>query len=380
MTVRVEVNPSLLEWASERSRVDPDYLATRFPLREWQRGERTPTLKQLEDFARATHTPLGMLFLAEPPEEAMPLPDFRTRRDLEVSQPSPDLLDTIYICQQRQRWYRDFAIAQGHERLEFIATLDATADVFRAAQEIRSTLVFGLEERRQFPSWTEALSGLAEHAEDIGVLVMVNGVVGSNTHRRLDPEEFRGFALVDDMAPVVFVNGADTKAGQIFTLAHELVHLWLGRAGVDDPAPNERTDNTIERWCNEVAAEFLVPLRSLQEELNRDVDLAEETQRLARLYKVSTLVALRRIYDTGYLEWDQFRDAYLNELERLPQASSGQGGNFYKTTPVRASKRFTRAIIRDTLEGGTSYRDALRLLGFRKAEAFEELAERMGVA
>ena len=101
-SVRAAVRPQLLMWARERSRLGIDELATKFPkLSEWESGERTPTLKQLEDFARATHTPIGFLFLPEPPEEQVPIPDYRTMGDAGVSRPSPDLLDTIFQCQQR---------------------------------------------------------------------------------------------------------------------------------------------------------------------------------------------------------------------------------------------------------------------------------------
>lgn len=381
VTVRVEVEPSLLAWARERSRADSADLAKRFPhLADWERGDRRPTLKQLEAFARATHTPIGLLLLLEPPEEPLPIPDFRTLADTQISRPSVDLLHTIYICQQRQDWYRHFALAHDQPPLDFVGSLDTSSNVVTAGDEIRESLGFGLDARTAFSTWTEALSGLAQYAEEVGVLVMINGVVGSDTHRKLDPQEFRGFALVDDRAPVVFINGADTKAAQIFTLAHELIHIWIGQSALDNAPPGQQADRAVERWCNEVAAEILVPKASLRQQFDDRADLRGEVRRLARVYKVSTLVALRAIYDAGYLNWGDFRRAYVEELESLPETQQGDGGNFYNTAPIRASKRFTRAIINDVLEGRTPYREAFRFLGFRKAETFDELARRMGVA
>src|SRR5579871_5768303 len=114
--MRADVKPDLLRWARERARIQPDRLARRFPkLSEWERGTAQPTLKQVEQFAKATHTPVGFLFLPQPPAEEMPLPDFRTGRAARAGRASPDLLETIYICQQRQEWFRDYARATGED-------------------------------------------------------------------------------------------------------------------------------------------------------------------------------------------------------------------------------------------------------------------------
>jgi Zn-dependent peptidase ImmA (M78 family) len=380
-SVRAPVNPQVLAWARERSGLGVDELTTRFPkLAEWESGERAPTLKQLEDFARATHTPVGFLFLPEPPEEQVPIPDYRTMGDVGVRRPSPDLLDTIFACQQRQEWYRDFAQVTREDPVAFLGSLTTSVPVVEAAEQIRATLRFDLGERGH--TWTDALRTLVDHAEELGVLVMVSGVVGANTHRKLDPEEFRGFSLVDRLAPLVFVNGADTKAAQIFTLAHELAHLFLGETALDNADLGEAPANPVERWCNRVAAEMLVPLAALGAELSPDAQIADELESLARRFKVSTLVVLRRVHDAGRLSWDEYQTAYRAELARILEIlgeRSGSGGNFFNTQPARVSKRFARAVIVSTLEGQTLHRDAFQMLGFRKLSTFEELVSRLGV-
>jgi Zn-dependent peptidase ImmA (M78 family) len=381
MAVRVEVSPTLLAWASERSGRDPGELGERFPkLEAWASGDTKPTLKQLEKFARATDTPIGFLLLQEPPEERLPVPDFRTIPRGTSSRPSPNLLDTIFLCEQRQEWYREYLRAIGGDALPFVGSLRLKSDIVKSARQMRRTLDFDLAERREMSSWSEALREFAERAEDAGVLVMINGIVGSNTHRKLDPDEFRGFALVDDTAPVVFINGADTKAAQIFTLAHELAHVWLGEPALSNARLDMKTDQVVEQWCNAVAAELLVPMEALRSEYTDQEPLRDEMTRLARLYRVSTLVVLRRIFDAGYLNWNQYQSAFSGELSRLNERKRATGGDFYKTQPVRTSKRFARALVADTLEGRTLHRDAFQLLGIRKYETFTELGERLGVA
>jgi Zn-dependent peptidase ImmA (M78 family) len=381
MSVRVDVAPALLAWATERSGRTPEYLAKRFPaLTGWASGEKKPTIKQLEQFARATDTPIGYLFRSEPPEDQMPVPDFRTLPSAQAARPSPNLLDTIFLCQQRQDWYRGYLLNHGGEELEFVGSATTAEEPAGTAKSIRDALQFRVADRADFRSWAESLREFAERAEDAGVLVMISGIVGSNTRRKLDPEEFRGFALVDDVAPVVFVNGADTKAAQIFTLAHELAHIWLGQPAVSNIGLETKAADGTERWCNAVAAELLVPMESFRAEFRRDADLAEELQRLARTYKVSTLVVLRRVLDAGLINWSDYQAAFERQLEAMAEGEGTSGGNFYNTTPVRTSKTFARAIVVDTLEGGTLHRDAFHLLGVRKYATFKDLGEHLGVA
>jgi Zn-dependent peptidase ImmA (M78 family) len=381
MTARADVEPRLLEWAAERSGKDPEDLANRFPrLDDWVNGDLRPTFRQLEHFGRATHTPVGYFFLKEPPHEQLPVPDFRTLPQGVSDRPSPNLLDTIYLCEQRQDWYRSFRIASQGGPLGFVGSAELGSDPAQTAAAIQETINFSLEVRRESVSWREAFSAFREHVEDAGILVMVSGVVGSNTHRKLEVEEFRGFALVDRTAPVIFVNGADTQAAQIFTLAHELAHVWLGQAAVSNLRLDAReVDGDVERWCNAVASELLVPLASLLNDFSPTASLPDELQRLARKYRVSTLVVLKRVFDAGFLPWDNFRAEWDRQINLASQVAGTPGGNFYNTQPVRVSKRFARAVVVDALEGGTLYDEAFRLLGIKKKATFDELAERLGI-
>lgn len=378
--MRVEIKPALLRWACERAGFDPFALEARFPqFAAWERGEKQPTLKQLEAFAKATHTPIGYLFLPEPPEERVPIPDFRIFADEALRQPSPDLLDTLYLCQQRQDWYREFLLFEGEKPLPFVGSARVGDDMIRVARHMQEILSFDLEERRAIPAWTEALRRFIEQADGAGVLVMVSGVVGSNNRRKLNPLEFRGLALADELAPLVFINGADTKAAQMFTLAHELAHIWIGQSALSDAEISMVPAREVERWCNHVAAELLVPMEVFKEELDHHGGLCAELDRLARRFKVSTLVILRRMHDAGALNAKTYREAYEQELKRLSKIAKGSGGDFYLTLGARVGKRFARALVISTMEGRSSFTEALRLLNFRKMSTFSELGRSLGV-
>ena len=360
LTLRVDVKPELFRWARERAGIHVDALVKRFPkYSEWENGERQPTLKQLEKLARATHAPIGSFFLSEPLDEPVPIPDMRTIGNEFVGRPSVELLDTVYLCLQRQDWYRDFARIEGEDPLAFVGSATTRNDVETTAREIRAELGFDVEERRSLRTWTEALRRFIEQADALGVLVMTSGIVGNNTHRRLDPEEFRGFALSDNLAPLVFINGADTKAAQMFTLAHELGHIWLGESALSDVDAVSVPVHEVEAWCNRIAAELLVPLASLLERYRQREELPNQLSR-------STLVVLRRLHDVGALDREELGSAYGRELDRIRNIERKSGGSFHPTLKARVGRRFGGALVTSTLGGRTSFSESFRLLGIKK--------------
>lgn len=350
-----------------------DVLRPRFPrLQAWEKGEVSPTLKQLEAFARSVWVPVGYLFLEEPPAEFVPIPDFRSGR-ARTAHPSPNLLDTVYLCQARQDWYQDFARISGLPALSFVGSMTTATSVETAASRIREALRFDLESRRECPTWTDALREFIAQAEQVGIMVMCSGVVFNNNRRKLNPAEFRGFAIAEPLGPLVFINGADTKAAQMFTLAHELGHIWLGQSALSNADPLTPADGDVETWCNRVAAETLVPMSVLRTDYRPRATVSDEMARLARRLKVSTLVILRRIFDLGAITRRRFHDEYEAELRRIAQRPTTSGGDFYLTQAARVSKRFASALVESTLEGRTLYRDAFRMLGISKTETFQEL-------
>ena len=209
------------------------------------------------------------------------------------------------------------------------------------------------------------------------------GIVGSNTHRPLDNEEFRGFSLTDDYAPLIFVNAKDSKGAQLFTFFHELGHILRRESGVSEWSLTATPPNEAERWCNAFAAEVLVPSDDLRENAPRGAITTAALDALSRRYHASTLTILARLRSLGLIPRDGFEGRHQDERARLMQildeAPKHSGGNHWNNQKFRTSARFARAIITDTYEGNTSYTDALGLLGFSSANMLDTYAEKLGV-
>jgi Zn-dependent peptidase ImmA (M78 family) len=374
--MQIHVNPTMLQWARQRAALTPDELAGKVSVSpdavsQWeQTGDLT--LAHLERLADRTYTPLGYLFLQQPPVETLPIPDFRTVDGEKIDHPSPNLLATLYLCERRQEWYRSFLVSEGEEPLPFVGTAKASDPAEGLATAIRNAIGLDLEARANLATWEEALRVMVQGVEDAGILVMRNGIVGNNTHRKLEVEEFRGFVLSDPYAPLIFINATDSRAAQMFTLAHELVHIWLGQSGLSDVRIGSL--NPVERYCNRVAAELLAPRSDFLKRWNPIADPADEIRRLARYYKLSIMAVLIRAYEAGKLSEEQFDQLYSAESGRGRLKSDTGGGDFYNTQRSRLGRRFGRAVIASALEGRVLYRDALDLLGLKKMETFHKLA------
>ena len=382
MSIAVAVQPQVLRWARERVSLAPAELAAQLGWKTAQRIERWEetgdlTMAHLERLAQKTHTPIGYLFLPDPPTDNLPIADFRTVASQGAEKPSPDLLTTIYTCQQRQDWFREHLARQDEEPLPWVGRTRTTDDPVAVAAEIRTVIGFDFAARAALPTWAEALRAMVTGCEEAGIMVMRNGVVGNNTHRKLNVQEFRGFALSDPYAPLVFVNAADAQAAQMFTLAHEVAHLWLGATGVSEW--RSQTTRETERFCNAVAAEVLVPTEAFIAAWSDSADTTGLVNRLARQFKTSSLVILIRAKEAGRLSETEFEGLYAQELSRLNAVKGGSGGDFYQTQGSRLGKRFARAVTVSTLEGETSYTEALELLGLKNSEHLNKLAASLGV-
>ncbi|HEX5054371.1 MAG TPA: ImmA/IrrE family metallo-endopeptidase [Planctomycetota bacterium] len=324
------------------------------------------------------HVPIGYLFRREPPEERLPIPDFRKVAGAENPKPSPDLLDTIYAMQQRQAWLREMLGDGEADPLEFVGSAKVSDSPSAVGREMRRIIGFGDGWAGEVRTWHEAVSRLRQAIEDLGVMAVINGVVGNNTHRKLDVQEFRGFALCDTSAPLIFVNGADAKSAQMFTMAHELAHVWLGREGVSGFEDLFPGGSQVEEFCDKAAAEFLVPERELKACWS-DARRAERPfEALARRFKVSPIVAGRRALDLRLVDRDAFFVFYRRYTAEERRKSKGPGGgDFYNNQNTRIGALFATHVIRAAMEGRVGFKEAYDLTGLHGG-AFQQYAQRLG--
>ena len=377
---RVSVSPAMLRWACERAGYDMEHVAARIPqFPAWIRRERQPTLKQLEQLAKLTHTPFGYLFLPTPPDERLPVPDYRTVAGTARGRPSPNLLDTLYTMQHRQEWLRESLVENDAEPLAFVASAHLADDPEAVGREMRRALGFDGGWAARVHTWQDAVSELRRMIEQLGVMAVINGVVGNNTHRPLSVEEFRGFALTDSYAPLVFVNGADAKSAQMFTLAHELAHIWLGTEGISGFESLLPGGTEVEDWCNQAAAELLAPARELRERWWTVRRTKRPFEALARTFKVSSVVAARRALDLNLVDQStffNFYDDYVNQEYKGSKTTGG--GDFYNNQNTRVGELFANQVLRAAMEGRIGFKEAYDLTGLRGG-TFQEYARRLGV-
>lgn len=387
MRTEAFITPRLVQWARKRNKLSPEAAARRIKvepnkLAAWEKGNARPTLRQAQTLAHKLNIPFGYLFLSEPPVESLPLPDLRTVADQPPHRPSPELSDLLDDVLRKQQWYREYQETQEAPTVPFVGRYSPNDSADAIATDIRTTLGIDEAMRRRATSWENFLSHLIDCAEAAGILVLRSGVVGNNPHRKLSVQEFRGFALSDDLAPLVFLNGQDAKAAQIFTLVHEIAHLWIGQSGVSNPDYRQLSSqqgNAIERVCNRIAAETLVPARDFRSSWDDSRTVEANLQALSAQYRVSDFVVLRQAYDLQILS----REVYWRHYERLAESQrerdarrSREGGDFYATLLVRNSNTLTTALITAVAEGNVLHRDAARLLNV-KVNTLNGIAEHL---
>jgi len=363
MRTEVNINPNMITWAITRAGYELNEFSAQFPkIQEWLEDKKKPTVKQLEKFSHKVHLPFGYLFLNEPPKENLPIPFYRTNK-ANTAQVSVNVYDTILLLQQRQDWLRDYLVDNEFDKLSFVGRFKKQDNYLKIVEDIRNTIGLSGEWASSYKNWEDALGHLTDKIEEAGIIVSFNGVVENNTSRPIKVDECRGFVLIDEMAPFMFINAADAKAAQLFTIVHELAHIWTGQSAGFDFRQMLPADNPTELLCDKVAAEFLVPENSF----NRVWQERPNINSVARHFKVSPIVAARRALDLNKItkhEFFEFYNNYIGQLQRKKENQS-DGGDFYATAKKRLSLSFAGYINRAVKANQLLYRDAYKLTGLK---------------
>ena len=371
------VSPPVVKWARERAGLTTEELATHLKnvktpqINAWERGDSLPTLTQAEKLSEKLRVPLAVLFMENPPDISLPIPDLRTVSEKLLQKPSLEFFDLICDALVRQRWYREFQESNEATPLPFVGGFQNNLDVNAVADDMAERLGISDQLRSECRTWQSFFVSFVQHAERLGILVMRSGVVRHNPRRTLAVEEFRGFAISDNLAPLVFINSKDAKAAQTFTLAHELAHIWIGASGVSNPKPKARVgehSNDIEQFCNQVAAQLLVPADEFERRWQAHKNVSENLRGIATYFRVSSIVSLRRAYELGKISYQLFSKRLDDEHKRFKAQQKEDeegGGNFWASFGARNSKTLVRAVLESVRRNTVTYREAANLLGIR---------------
>ncbi|MCZ0750095.1 XRE family transcriptional regulator [Aeromonas enteropelogenes] len=374
------INTEMLMWARERSGFSVSEFAKKCGvpeerLQEWEMGKHPMTFNQAMTFAEKAHIPFGYLFLQQPPVDELPIPDLRTVDGKGVGRPSAALVEIIKLMQLRQEWYRDHMMQQLAEPNPILGRFSPNSAVQAIVQDMRGKL--GVPEHPTRGTWEHYYRDLVQRIEACGILVMRQGDLGHFT-RPLSVDEFRGFAMVDSYAPLLFVNDADAPGARLFTLIHELCHVWIGQSGISDGGvSNHRQEETL---CNAVAAEFLVPASEFRQLWRHEYeDWQENLAELEAHFHVSTWVLARRAQTLGYISQEAYFE-YVQKLRRdyKDRPKKAGGPDYYKVKNSQISHLFSRAVVSEALSGQLLLRDASHLLGGIKPGKIAQFARELG--
>lgn len=382
------INGTMIRWARERARLSPADLAEKCKtdpetVLKWESGERAITVTKAKQLAKLALIPYGLLFADNPPEDKIPIADYRTHGSAAIRRPSPELLATIDDAKRKQGWYREYLIAEEFSPRDFIGKYDTNADPEFVAQEMKRILRVDDTEYSECQNWEGAFRYLVNHAEDAGITVIINSILINNTHRPLDVEEFRGFVLSDSYAPLIFINGKDAKAARMFTLIHEIAHLFIGESGVCDDTLTGIGTIPQEQWCNQVAAEFLTPKELFLQEWKEGESVDSNLDTIRRRMLVSRLVAIYRAYQLDLISYKEKQEFVSTEMAHFAAIKQKQkdtegGPNHYVIKRFQTGRNLAQAVISEVRANRMLYRDAFHLLGVKNIEALNRFAGTLG--
>lgn len=350
------INPTILKWARERSGYSLEQAAdlvgkTPGILVSWESGDASPTYVQLETLAYKIYKrPIALFFFPAPPDEPEPSQEFRTLPDFEIDDLRPDT--RLKVRQALALQISLSELSHGANPSDRLIIRDIEVDPRRspsaAAREVRESLGVTLAKQTSWKTMDEALKSWRTAVESAGIFVF------KDTFKQ---REVSGFSLLDDEFPLIFVNNSTSKSRQIFTILHELAHLLVRTGGMtlrDDSFVSALygEDRQIEVFCNAFAAHVLVPDADFKKQ-----DLSADDPnilRLARRYKISREVILRRFLELGLVSQKTYTKKASQWAQDYFDNAPEEGGNYYLTQAAYLSDRYMQMAFGNYYQGRIS--------------------------
>lgn len=380
--VNVKISPEIITWALSQTSKEKLGEKLMNNITKWLNGTKTPTFNQIEDFSRKANIPLGYFFLQTPPVEKLDLLEYRTIDSIQLANPSRNLIDTVHEMENIQDWMKAYRQDLGFDRLSVVGCMSGVKDVNRIVDRIRHDLDISKTWFETTKDSRDAFGYIRKQLEECGVVVMMSGIAGKNTHRALDINEFRAFTMVDDWAPLIFINAADSNGAKLFSLLHELTHIWLGKSDLfNDRQGRSKDVSDIEIICNAVAGELLVPKDVFLENWNeRKTDIYIRIAELARTFRCGEIVIARKAMDCKKIDgkiYDQVVQTAIENYNQVKKNKDASGGNYYNTIGSRLDGCFVRALCESINMGRTTYTEAYHLTNTNR-KTFFRVVQRLG--
>lgn len=363
MSEKAYITPIVLKWARETAKIAQETAAAKISvttekLEEWEQGQSHPTIKQAQSLAKLYKRPFAVFFLPEIPRDFTTLQDFRKKDSKPLTTGSIFIIREI---QQKQAWISDVYMDSGEEKLPFIGRFSIADSPERVAEDIIQTLNItpaNYKSENPIKEWIDA-------AETKGIFVSRTSFIHSRL--KLDSDELQGFAISDQYAPFVFVNSEDWSSPQLFTLVHELAHLWIAETGISnyiEPAlKNKDVYHPVEIFCNEVAGNVLMP-KKLMTNLASDYFLnSKNVFKATRIFGVSSFAFIVRALNLNIISNSEYQklkkqidadyaDFLKKDAEKKALAKEKAGGpNYFLLQLNRNSRLFTQTVL-DAFRGG----------------------------
>jgi len=364
------ISPLVLEWAIARSETSKDDLAkatgtSATVVEQWLEGTKQPSFRQAITIAKRVRLPFGYLFLDSPPPDTLPIPDLRTINGESTQELSVDLRDVVLSTLRKQEWLSEQRKELGKQPVAIVGSTSSDSSSISVATKVRRWLgLLAPSQRGSSPD--EFLRELIKVIENGGVSVLRSGIVGNNTTRKLKVEEFRGFAISDKYAPFIFINSVDAKAAQIFTLIHELAHIWRGDTGISGGIDDD--GSSVESFCNKVAADVLVPPTEFAQIWSKNLDTEEAIKRSAKHFHASRYVIAIRAFESGYISRQELTQLLAQFSSESLRQRTSSGGDFYKTLIARNGRTFTQSVVNAVARQQVLVRDAASLLDVKPSQ------------